>query len=151
MNAQNEDVGPIDVVVIAYPPGSPMTGEAVPLFMDLIERRIIRVLDVMFVVKEADGSVVGFEAKDLTDKGVGDLTIFEGASSGLLGDDDVNEAAEVLDPGSGAVVIVFENTWAAAFAGAVRRNGGQVVAYQRIPVEQVIETLDALEASEASV
>jgi hypothetical protein len=91
------------------------------------------------------------EAKDLTDKGVGDLAIFEGASSGLLGEDDVAEASEVLEPGSAAAVIVFENRWAAAFANAVRRNGGEMVAFQRIPLEQVLETLDALEAAEATV
>ena len=151
MNAQNEELGPVDVVVIAWPPGSPMTGEALPLFVDLVDRKIIRVLDVMLVKKDEDGSVVGFEAKDLTDQGIGDLTIFEGASSGLLGEDDVAEAAGVLDPGSAAAVIVFENRWAGAFAAAVRRNGGELVAFQRIPVEQVIETLEALEAAEATV
>jgi Family of unknown function (DUF6325) len=136
--------------VIGYPPGSPMTGDAMPLLIDLVERGIIRVLDVMFVMKEEDGSYVGFEAKDLDDKGVGEFTVFEGASSGLLGEDDVAETAEILDPGSGAVLIVYENRWAAPFIAAVRRNGGIPLAFERIPAAQVVEALDALEASEAA-
>jgi hypothetical protein len=143
-------MGPVDIAVIGYPPGSPMTGDAMPLLIDLVERAIIRVLDVMFVVKDEDGSYVGFEAKDLDDKGVGEFTVFEGASSGLLGEDDVAEAAQVLDPGSGAVLIVYENRWAAPFIAAVRRNGGIPLAFERIPAQQVVETLDALEAAEAT-
>ena len=140
-----EELGPVDIAVIGYPPGSPMTGDAMPLLIDLVERAIIRVLDVMFVVKDEDGSYVGFEAKDLDDKGVGEFTVFEGASSGLLGEDDVAEAAQVLDPGSGAVLIVYENRWAAPFASAVRRNGGELVAHARIPVEDLLARLDELE------
>jgi hypothetical protein len=136
MEAHNGELGPVDIVVIAYPPGSPMTGEAAPMLVDLVDRGIIRVLDVMFVKKEDDGSVIGFEAHDLTDKGVGDFMVFEGASSGLLGDEDAHEAAGGLEPGSGAVLIVYENRWAAPFIGAVRRNGGVPVAFQRIPAEQ---------------
>jgi uncharacterized protein DUF6325 len=146
----HEELGPVDIAVIAYPPGSPMTGDAMPLLIDLVERAIIRVLDVMFVMKDEDGNYAGFEAKDLDDKGVGEFTVFEGASSGLLGEDDVAEAAQVLDPGSGAVLIVYENRWAAPFIAAVRRNGGIPLAFERIPAQQVVETLDALEASEAA-
>jgi uncharacterized protein DUF6325 len=146
----HEELGPVDIAVIAYPPGSPMTGDAMPLLIDLVERGIIRVLDVMFVMKAEDGSYAGFEAKDLDDKGVGEFTVFEGASSGLLGEDDVAEAAQVLDPSSGAVLIVYENRWAAPFIAAVRRNGGIPLAFERIPAAQVVEALDALEASEAA-
>ena len=142
-----EELGPIDLVVIAYPPGAPMTGEAVPLFMDLVESGTIRVLDVMFVAKDEDGRYFGFEAKDLDDKGVGDYRTFEGASSGLLGDEDAAMAAEAMEPGSAGVMIVYENRWAAPFAAAVRRNGGVLVDNQRIPVQHLIETLDAVEAT----
>src|SRR5690242_6848428 len=83
-----EDLGPIDVVVIGYSPHAPMTGEAIPLLLDLVERGIIRVLDVLFVVKNQDGTFSGFEATDLDPQSVGDFAEFEGASSGLLGDDD---------------------------------------------------------------
>ncbi len=97
----DEEMGPIDIVVIGFPPGAPMTGEAVPLLMDLVENGTVRVLDVMFVTKSEDGTVAGFDTTDLTDKGVGDFRAFEGASSGLLGDDDMVTAAEALDPGLG--------------------------------------------------
>jgi hypothetical protein len=147
MEAHNGEIGPIDVVVIAYPAGAPMTGEAVPLLLDLVERGIVRVLDAMFVMKNEDGSFSGFDARDLDAKGVGDFAVFEGASSGLLGDEDVATAAEVVEPGSAAVMIVYENRWAAPFAAAVRRNGGVVVANHRIPVQDVVEALDAAEAA----
>jgi len=147
MEAHNGEIGPIDIVVIAYPAGAPMTGEAVPLLLDLVERGIVRVLDAMFVTKNEDGTFSGFEAKDLDGKDVGDFAEFEGASSGLLGDEDVAAAAEAVEPGSAAVMIVYENRWAAPFAAAVRRNGGVVVANQRIPVQDVVEALDAAEAA----
>jgi Family of unknown function (DUF6325) len=147
MEAHSEELGPIDIVVIAYPADAPMTGEAVPLVLDLVERGIIRVLDVLFVMKNADGTFSGFEAKDLDAKGVGDFKEFEGASSGLLGEEDVATTAEAIEPGSAAVMIVYENRWAAPFAAAVRRNGGVVVDNQRIPVQDVMDALDAVEAT----
>ena len=147
MDAQHEEVGPVDIVVIAYPADAPLTGEAVPLLLDLVERGIIRVLDVLFVMQEEDGRYVGFLAEVLDERGVGDFREFEGASSGLLGDEDAATAAEGLEPGSAAVMIVYENRWAAPFAAAVRRNGGVVVDNQRIPVQQVIEALEAVDAT----
>ena len=101
----DEEMGPIDIVVIGFPPGAPMTGEAVPLLMDLVDKGTVRVLDVMFVTKDEDGTVAGFDATDLTSKDVGDFRAFEGASSGLLGNDDMVTAAEALDPGSAAVLL----------------------------------------------
>ena len=147
MDAHEEEIGPIDIVVIAYPADAPKTGEAVPLLVDLVERAIIRVLDVLFVIKNEDGTFSGFEAKDLDEKGVGGFAEFEGASSGLLGEDDMATAAEAIEPGSAAVMIVYENRWAAPFAHAVRRNGGTVVTNQRISVEEVVAALDAAEAA----
>jgi hypothetical protein len=147
MNAHDEELGPIDIVVIGFPADAPMTGEAVPLLLDLVERGIIRVLDVMFVVKEADGTFSGFEASGLDEKGVGDLREFEGASSGLLGDDDVQTAAEAIEPGTVAVMIVYENRWAGPFAAAVRRNGGVLLDTQRIPVQSLIAALDSAEST----
>lgn len=145
MASHDEEMGPVDIVVIGFPPGAPMTGEAVPLLMDLVDHGIVRVLDVMFVTKAEDGTVSGFDATDLTSKGVGDFRAFEGASSGLLGDDDMTTAAEALDPGSAAVLLVYENRWAAPFANAVLRNGGQMLATQRIPIQEVAAALDAAE------
>jgi hypothetical protein len=147
MEAHSEELGPIDIVVIAYPADAPMTGEAVPLMMDLVERGIIRVLDVRFVIKNEDGTYSGFEANDLDGDSVGDFKLFEGATSGLLGDDDVAVAAEAIEPGSAAVMIVYENRWAAPFAAAVRRNGGVLVDNQRIPVQDLMSALDAVEAT----
>jgi len=147
MEAHAEELGPVDIMVIAYPAGAPMTGEAVPMLLDLVERGIIRVLDVMFVIKDADGTYSGFEATNLDDKSVGDFSAFEGASSGLLGDDDVATAAESIEPGSAAALLIYENRWAAPFAAAVRRNGGRLVGFQRIPMQELIASLDAAEAA----
>lgn len=147
MEAHDEELGPIDIVVIAYPAGAPMTGEAAPLLLDLVDRGIVRVLDAMFVIKNEDGTFSGFDASDLDSKGVGGFTVFEGASSGLLGEEDVATAAEAVEPGTAAVIIVYENRWAAPFAAAVRRNGGVVIDNQRIPVQDLVEALDAAEAA----
>lgn len=142
MEAHEDELGPIDIVVIAYPADAPMTGEAVPMLVDLVDRGIIRVLDVLFVRQNEDGSLSGFEASDLDSDQIGDFKVFEGASSGLLGEEDVATAGEALEPGSAAVMIVYENRWAAPFANAVRRNGGVLVANQRIGVEELMSALD---------
>src|SRR5919198_3795377 len=144
-SAEHDELGPIDLVVIGYPADAPMTGEAAPLLLDLVDRKIIRVLDVMFVIKNEDGTFSGFDAKNLESDKVGDFTIFEGASSGLLSDEDVSTAADAIEPGSAAVMILYENRWAAPFAAAVRRNGGHVIDNQHIPVEDLIAALDAVE------
>jgi hypothetical protein len=117
------------------------------LLVDLVDRGIIRVLDALFVMKNEDGTFSGFDARDLTDKDVGDFVVFEGASSGLLGDEDAATAAEALEPGSAAVLLVYENRWAAPFISAVRRNGGVPVAFERIPAQDLIDALDAVEAA----
>jgi hypothetical protein len=147
MEAHEDELGPVDTVVIAFPASAPMTGEAVPMLLDLVDRKIIRVLDALFVIKEEDGTFAGFEATGLTSKGVGDLAVFEGASSGLLGDDDVATTADAIEPGTAAVMIVYENRWAAPFASAVRRNGGRLVDFQRIPTQELIASLEAAEAA----
>jgi uncharacterized protein DUF6325 len=147
MEAHTDEFGPVDIVVISYPAGSPMTGEAMPLLLDLVDRKIVRVLDVLFVMEGENGTFAGFKAEDLDETGLGDLKVFEGASTGLLGDEDAATAAEALEPGSAAVLIVYENRWAGPFAAAVRRNGGIVVDYQRIPAEDVVAAIDAIEAS----
>jgi Family of unknown function (DUF6325) len=147
MEAHDEELGPIDIAVIAYPADAPMTGEAVPILLDLVERGIIRVLDAMFVVKNADGTFSGFDARNLEAQSVGDFAVFEGASTGLLGDAEAEEAASVIEPGSAAVMIMYENRWAGRFIGAVRRNGGTLVAAERISAQDVIAALDAAEAA----
>jgi Family of unknown function (DUF6325) len=147
MEAHDGELGPVDIVVIGYPAGAPMTGEAVPVLMDLVDRGIIRVLDVLFVMENEDGTFSGFEAQDVESDRLGDFRVFEGASSGLLGEGDVATAAEAIEPGTSAVLIVYENRWAAPFAAAVRRNGGRLIDFQRVSAQELIETLDAVEAA----
>ena len=120
---QLDELGPIDVVVIGFPADAPMTGEAAPLLVDLVNRGIIRVLDILFVTKGEDGAVAGFTIDGIDKDRIGDFTVFEGAGTGLLGDEDVEGAAAAMEPGESAVVIVYENTWAGPFAAAVRRTG----------------------------
>ena len=143
-----EVLGPVDYLVVEFP-GSRMTGEGLPLLVDLVDRGIIRILDFVFVTKGLDGSVAGVAIADLDGDGELDLAVFEGASSGLLGEDDINEAAGVLEAGSSAGILVYENTWAAPFAQALIRGGAQLVASGRIPIPAIVAALDALEPSDA--
>ena len=145
--ASPDVLGPIDVAVLAWPPDAPMTGTAAPLLMELVERGIIRIFDVMFVTKGSDGSVVGFEATELDERDLGEFRLFEGASSGLLGDEDARQAAEAIDPGWSAAVIVYENRWAVPFVSKLRENGGCVIDVQRITPAELIEVLNDAEAS----
>ncbi len=145
MESNDETFGPIDVVLIGYPPGAPMTGEAVPVLLDLVDRGIIRVLDALFVQKQQDGTFSGFDLADVDEDTAGDLTVFSGATTGLLGDDDIALAAAEIEPGSAAVLLVYENRWAAPFISAVRRNGGVVIGNERIGVQDLLAALDAAE------
>ena len=138
-------MGPIDYVVIEWPGRQP-TGEAAPIIVDLVERGIIRVLDLAFMTKAEDGTVAGVELAEVANE-VAELKVFEGASSGLLVDEDLSAAGEALEPGTSAALLVYENTWAAPLATALRRSGGQLVAGGRIPVQAVLATLE--EAGEA--
>lgn len=140
------EMGPIDYLVVEFP-GNRMTGEGFPLLVDLVDRGLIRILDLTFIRKDADGTVTGLEIGDLTGDGELDLTVFEGASSGLLGQDDLEEAAAALEPGNSAGVLVYENLWAAPFAAALRRGGAELVASGRIPVPAVLAALDATETA----
>jgi hypothetical protein len=143
------EVGPIDYLVVEWPPGSPPNGKAMPLFVDLVDRGIVRVLDLVFVQKHADGTVTRIELADLDLDGNPELSVFEGAASGLVGDEDIAEAGSVIQEESSAALLVYENTWAAPFATALRKNGAQLVAAGRIPINAIISALDELEAAEA--
>ena len=140
-HGQLEDMGPIDYVVIEWPSGGP-TGEAVPMILDLVDRGIIRVLDIALLAKGEDGSAAALEISEIDE-----LAEFEGASSGLIGQDDLDEAAAVLEPGTFAAILIWENRWAAPIAAAVRRSGGQLAASGRIPVQAILASLDAAEAA----
>ncbi len=139
------EMGPIDYVLVEWPGRQP-TGEAVPHLVDLVDRGLIRILDLAFIAKDEDGSVAAIEIADLGGE-VAEFAIFEGASSGLFSDEDFEEAGEALEAGTAAALLVYENLWAAPFASAVRRSGGQLVAGGRIPVQAVLAALDAAEAT----
>lgn len=138
-------MGPIDYVLVEWAGRQP-TGEAMPHLIDLVDRGVIRILDLAFIAKGEDGSVAALEISDLGD-GATEFAAFEGASSGLLDDEDIGEAAGALEPGTSAALLVFENSWAAPFATAVRRSGGQLVASGRIPIQAVLAALDAAESA----
>lgn len=147
--ADINEMGPIDYIVVEFP-GNKMTGEGMPLLVDLVDRGIIRVLDLVFVMKDLDGSMRGIALSDLDDDGKLDLAVFEGASSGLLGADEIQDAGTVLEPGSSAGILVYENVWAGPFASALRRGGGQLVASGRIPVQAILAAVEAAEAADSS-
>ncbi|USQ86032.1 DUF6325 family protein [Streptomyces phaeoluteigriseus] len=142
------EMGPVDYLILEFP-GNRMTGEGLPLLLDLVDRHVIRILDLCFVRKDEDGSVTALEIADMDGDGRLDLSVFEGASSGLLGEDDLEEAAAVLEPGNSAGIIVYENLWAAPLAAALRRSGARMVANGRIPVEDLLVTLEAAETRSA--
>ncbi len=143
---QLEEMGPIDYVVLEWRGQQPEAGEVLPLLLELVDRGIVRILDIAFVAKDKDGSVSAIDVGDLKQASAA-FAAFEGASSGLLGFDDLDEAGAVLDPGTSAAVIVWENRWAVPVATALRRSGGQLVASGRIPVQAILAALDAVEVS----
>ncbi len=146
MSNDIDEMGPIDYLVVEFPTTDKLTGEGFAQLVDLVDRGIIRILDLTFIVKAADGSVAGVEIADLDGDGKLDLAVFEGAASGLIGDDDISEVGAVIEPGNAAGILVYENVWAGPFAAALRRGGAQVVANGRIPIQQLIAALDAAEA-----
>ena len=142
MNQDIQTMGPIDYLIVEFP-GNRMTGEGMPILLNLVDRGIIRVLDLAFIRKETDGSVQALRIEDLDAEGAEQFALFEGASSGLLDSEDFQEAATALEPGSSAGVIIYENTWAAPFAIALRRGGAQVVASGRIPVQALLAAAES--------
>jgi len=141
-----QDVAPIDYLALEFPQAR-ITGEGLAALLDLVERGIIRVLDLRFVVRGEDGSFTAVALADLDHDGGLDLAVFEGAQSGLLDDDDLSEAAGLIAPGSAVGLLVYENTWAGPFVTAMRNAGAEVMASGRIPVDAVIAALDNLESA----
>lgn len=136
-DSELETMGPIDYLIVEFP-GNRMTGEGIPLLLDLVNRGIIHILDLAFIRKEADGSISAMRIEDMDAEGAEEFMVFQGASSGLLGNDDMREAANAIEPGNSAGIIVYENTWAAPLATAWRRGGAQLVAGGRIPVQALL-------------
>lgn len=137
-----DELGPVDYIVVEFP-GSKFNGEIAPALADLVDRQLIRVLDLLILKKQADGSVEPFEISDLGDDELGLLRTYESELAILLSEDDVTAVAAALEPGSTAAVLVWENTWAAPFASAVRHAGGQLAASGRIPIQALLAAVEA--------
>jgi Family of unknown function (DUF6325) len=144
MADEGDTLGPISYLIVEFP-GNKMTGEGLPLLVDLVERGVIRILDLVFVTKGQDGSLAVVEIADLDGDGSLDLAIFEGASSGLVSAEDLSDAAPAITPGSSAAILIFENRWATGFVQALRRGGAQLVAAGYIPQDELVAALAAAE------
>ena len=140
----SDEMGPIDYVLVEWPGRRPH-GELAPYLVDLVDRGLIRIIDLAFIEKDEEGNVAILEVADVGGEVV-ELAVFEGASSGLIGEEDVEQAGSALEPGTAAALLIYENAWAAPFAAAVRHSGGQLVASGRIPVDDFLAALDAAEA-----
>lgn len=144
MAQEPDGLGPISYLVVEFP-GNKMTGQGLPILVDLVDRGVIRILDLVFVGRDIDGSVHAMELTDLDGDGTLDLAVFEGASSGVLDDDEVADAGAVIEPGSSAAVLLFEHRWAAPFTAALRRGGAELVAAGFIPQDALVTSLEATE------
>jgi len=142
-------MGPVDWLLIEF--DQPLTGQAAPPLFDLVDRGLIRILDVMFIRKLSDGSVQAVEISDLPGDEAVHINMFDGLATGILGDEDLVAAGEALEVDTRAIMIVFENVWAAPFAIALREAGGLIVDSGRIPVQSIVGALDELDALEAAL
>ena len=145
MSLDVQEMGPVDYMVVEFP-GGHMTGQGLPLLVDLTDRGIIRILDLVFVTRADDGSMAMIAVSDLDADGQIDLAVFEGASSGLIGENDLADAANVVEPGSSAGILLFENRWATAFVQALRGGGAELVAAGYIPQDALVAALDAIDS-----
>jgi hypothetical protein len=138
------DTGAIDWLLLETT-GREMTGELVPPLLDLVDRRLIRILDVLVLIKRTDDDFDALTTSELDPQKVGDLGALAGASSGLLSEEDAAAAASVLARNSLGILIVYENLWSLPFAVAARKAGGQLIAQGHVPIQAMVATLDALE------
>lgn len=129
-------IGPVEYVVIAFP-GNRFKGEIVPAIAELVDNDVVHILDVLFIKKDADGTVTGFEYEALDDVLEFGFAEIDGEAGDLLNDEDLAMAAEVLEPNSSAALIVWEHRWASRVAQAIREAGGRIVGGERIPSEIV--------------
>ena len=144
-----DELGPVDWIVVEFP-GSKFNGQIAPALRDLVERDLVRVLDLLVLKKDADGTLEAFELSDLDEGEIGELRTYESELAMLLSEEDVTSLAAAIEPGSSAAVLVWENSWAAPFASAVRRSGGQLVASGRIPIQALLAAVEADEQEEAA-
>ena len=144
MSETSPDVGPIDYLVVEFP-GANFTGEALSALVDLVDRGIVRILDLQVAMVAENGDFTAIELADFDGDGDLDLAVFEGVQSGLLDEDDLAESAALVGPGDAVAVLLYENTWAGPFVSALRRQGADVIASGRIPADEVIEALESME------
>ena len=137
-----DELGPVDWIVVEFP-GSRFNGQIAPALADLVERDLIRVLDLLVLKKDSDGTLEPYELSDLEDSELGGLRAHEAELAMLLSEDDVAALAAAIEPGSSAAVLVWENKWAAPFGAAVRHSGGQLVASGRIPIQALAAAIEA--------
>jgi hypothetical protein len=142
------DVGPIDYLALEFPEAR-VNGEGLAALLDLVDKGTVRILDLRAVKREVDGTFTEMEIADFDSDGTLDLAVFRGVSSGLLDDDDLSQAASLIEPGKVVALLVWENTWAAPFVSAMRRVGADIIASGRIPADEVVAMLDELETEEA--
>jgi hypothetical protein len=142
------DVGPIDYLALEFPEAR-VNGEGLAALLDLVDKGTVRILDLRAVKREVDGTFTEMEIADFDSDGTLDLAVFRGVSSGLLDDDDLSQAASLIEPGKVVALLVWENTWAAPFVSAMRRVGADIIASGRIPADEVVAMLDELETDEA--
>ena len=143
-------MGPIDYLVVEFPGRRVASGEGLSMLLDLVDRGIIRILDLVFIGKEPDGTVIRLDPNDIARQGHPALGAFDGASSGLLAQDDIDQVAAIVQSDSAAVLLVYENSWAAPLGMQLRRSGGQLVANGRIPMQALVAALDAADAADAA-
>ncbi|HEX3334058.1 MAG TPA: DUF6325 family protein [Acidimicrobiales bacterium] len=141
--ADDEVMGPISYVIVQFP-GNKMTGEGFPILVDLVDRGVIRILDLVFVTRADDGSTAVLELNDLDRDGnmEVDLAVFDGASSGLIGQGDIAEASNAIEPGSSAGILLFENRWATPFVQALRGGGAELVSAGYVTQDDLAAALD---------
>jgi len=142
MTVNIDELGPVDWTVIEFP-GTKLSGEIAPIIADYETRGLIKVLDLLFLKKDQDGSLEAYEASDMGDDEIGELRRDEKDLAMVLSEQDVADLAETIEPGSSAAVLVWENLWAAPFGAAVRHAGGQLAASGRIPVQAVLAAMQA--------
>jgi len=149
MNDEDVDeLGPVDYVVVEFPADrANFSGEMAKELSALVDRGVVRVLDLLILKKDLDGSVEGFESHEFGDDELGELRTAETELAMLLAEEDVESIGAALEPGSVAAVLVWENVWAAPFGSAVRRSGGQLVASGRIPIQALAGALEADEST----
>src|ERR1700722_4330095 len=136
-------LGPISYLVVEFP-GSKMTREGFPALIDLVDRGLIRILDLVFVSRDLEGRTTRCVFEALENDGAVEHSVFPGASSGLIDDSDIADAGAVVEPGSSAGILVFENRWATPFVDALRRGGAELVAAGYIPQDALLASLDAI-------